>query len=334
MIARADAVRIPLADRSVDLVIGSPPYVDARTYLEGGRDLKIARKCEAWIEWMLEVTAEALRVSRGLVLWVVAGKTKDWRYQPAPEGLLYRWWAAGGHCFRPVYWHRVGIPGSGSGVWYRADIEHVLCFKRPGKPDYANPTANGHAPKYAPGGDMSHRLTDGTRRNQWGGGEKSSSNKGKNGEIQKSGRPSHRVKTMREPDGSLHAQGYDAPDLANPGNLLHADLDQGSIFEEIALMEAGGEVPNLIHTAVGGGLMGHDLAHENEAPYPCAVPSFFINSHCPPGGLVLDPFVGSGSTIQAALEAGRRGIGMDLRQSQCVLSRRRIATITPGFAFT
>jgi hypothetical protein len=36
MFAKADAIHLPLADRSVDLVIGSPPYGDKRLYLEGG----------------------------------------------------------------------------------------------------------------------------------------------------------------------------------------------------------------------------------------------------------------------------------------------------------
>ncbi len=307
---QADAERLPLADQSVDLVIGSPPYIDARTYLEDGRDLGIARKCAAWIEWMLAVTEEALRVSRGIVLWVVAGKTDDWNYQPGPEGLLYRWWARGGqsHCFRPCYWHRVGIPGSGGEQWYRADVEYVLAFKRPGRLPYGNPTANGHPPKWAPGGEMSHRLSDGTRRNQWGhSGTGDTAERRKDGSVGTAIRPSHRKHTKREAGGSMVEQVYNVPSLANPGNILK--------------------------TNVGGGQLGHSLAHENEAPYPVEVPAFWINSHCPPGGTVLDPFSGSGSTGQATKELGRTYIGCDKRASQCRLGRRRLRGVTPGFAF-
>ncbi len=294
-------------------------YIDCRTYLENGKDLGIALKCEAWVEWMLQVTTEALRVSKGLVLWVVAGKTEDWSYKPGPEGLLWEWWKRGGHAFRPVYWHRVGIPGSGSGVWYRADIEYVLCFKRPGKPEYANPTANGHPPKWAPGGDMSHRLTDGTRRNQWGGGEKSTgSSRNQDGVLVGGVRPSQKIEnlmTRRKSNG-------DRMDGSRPKGMIpgvgHTKLGEDGV---------------LLHTTVGGGLMGHSMAHDNEAPYPVGVPGFFINSHCPPTGLVCDPFSGSGSTGQAAMESGRRYVGFDLRQSQCLLSRKRLGTITPGFVF-
>ena len=257
---KSNAARIPMAEKSVDLVVGSPPYLDARLYLEDGVDLGISRRCREWIDWMLVVTEEALRVSRGLVVWVVAGKTEDWTYQPGPEGLLYEWWKRGGSAFRPCYWHRVGIPGSGGEQWYRADVEYVLAFKRPGRLPYGNPTANGHPPKWAPGGEMSHRTTDGRRR----------TNRGANGELKD--------------------QFYVPPPLANPGNVLK--------------------------TTVGGGQLGSPVAHENEAPYPIEVPKFFIASHCPPGGTVLDPFSGSGSTGHAAIDPGRNYIGSDLRMSQ------------------
>jgi hypothetical protein len=36
LFAQADAEHLPLADGSVDLVLGSPPYIDARLYLEDG----------------------------------------------------------------------------------------------------------------------------------------------------------------------------------------------------------------------------------------------------------------------------------------------------------
>jgi hypothetical protein len=294
VIVRADALRIPLATKSCDIVIGSPPYLDARTYLEDGKDLGISRDCNEWILWMLQITAESLRVSKGLVLWVVAGVTRDRNYQPGPEGLLYRWWAAGGecHCLRPVIWHRSGVPGSGGDEWFRPDTEYVLAFKRPGKLPWADNLANGQPPKWSPGGAMSNRSKDGTRANARVGG--------------KGARRANGKSRSTEPWSSQ--AGYSEPDIANPGNFFSTG-------------------------PTGGGHLGNPLAHDNEAPYPVAVPAWFIASHCPVGGLVCDPFAGSGTTLDAALSLGRRGIGFDLRQSQCKLSRKRLATVTPGFAF-
>lgn len=315
-VLRGDAGRLPFPDRSFDIVIGSPPYIQQRAYFEDGVDLGIARDTRAWVEWMLGVTTECLRVSKGLVVWVCAGPTKDRCYLPGPEGLLWSWWSRGGHCYRPVIWHRVGIPGSGSDEWFRGDTEYCLAFKRAGKLPFADNTANGQPPKWAPGGEMSYRLSDGARVNQWGGRDTSGASRRSNGERQPSGRPSHVYKTFapekrphtkRLANGEVEEQTYVPPAIANPGNFLH--------------------------TKVGGSLMGHPLAHENEAPYPVDVPRWFLASHCPPGGLVLDPFSGSASTGHAALETGRRYVGLDLRMSQCRLGRKRLRTITPGFAF-
>lgn len=318
MIVKADAVRLPFRDHEFDLAIGSPSYIDARLYLEDGLDLGISRDTQDWVDWMLAVTTEALRVSKGLVLWVVSGVTRGWNYQPGPEGLLWEWWKIGGecHCLRPVIWHRSGIPGSGHDQWFRADTEYVLAFKRPGKLPWADNTANGQAPKWAPGGEMSHRLGDGARVNQWGSRD-SAMGRNRDGTPCKAGRPSHiKGKRGRLANGRLgdlgegpDSRAYTQPAVANPGNLFSTGPS-------------------------GGNHLGNPLAHLSEAPYPVDVPAWFIASHCRPGGRVLDPFSGSATTGEAALSLGRRYVGCDLRMSQCRLGRKRLGTVTPGFCFT
>ena len=49
-----------------------------------------------------------------------------------------------------------------------------------------------------------------------------------------------------------------------------------------------------------------------------------IKSTCPPGGLVLDPFSGTGTTVLAALELNRRGIGIETSEEYVRISERRI----------
>jgi hypothetical protein len=291
LLLQGDARRIPLPDFAIDLTIGSPPFMDARTY---GIDAQ--RDCAEWIAWMLDVTAEALRVTRNCVIWLVGGVTRDRNYWPGPEGLLYEWWRRGGYAYRPLYWHKVGIPGSGGTDWFRSDVEYALCFKRPGELPWSDNTACGHPSRWAPGGEMSHRVTDGTRRNQWGhSGTGQRADRRRDGSTGAAPRPSHRIATKAETPGE---GSYDPPALANPGNLL--------------------SVP------VGGGLLGDELAHENEAPFPEGVPEFFIKSLCPPGGIVLDPFSGSGTSVAVALRLGRAGIGMDIRRDQAEIARHRI----------
>ena len=47
----------------------------------------------------------------------------------------------------------------------------------------------------------------------------------------------------------------------------------------------------------------------------------------PPGGLVLDPFAGSGSTLQAAHDCGFRAVGIERETEYQADILRRIATI-------
>lgn len=98
MFAQADAARLPFADDTFQLTFTSPPYTDARSY-----GINAQRKCAAWVEWMLGVVSECVRVTNGLVLINCAGVTRDWCYQPGAEGLLYEWWKRGGRCWRPAY---------------------------------------------------------------------------------------------------------------------------------------------------------------------------------------------------------------------------------------
>jgi DNA modification methylase len=45
---------------------------------------------------------------------------------------------------------------------------------------------------------------------------------------------------------------------------------------------------------------------------------------CPPGGSVVDPFVGAGTTMVVAEDLGCAGIGIDLNPTYLELARRRI----------
>jgi hypothetical protein len=312
-----------MPDKSVDLVCCSPPYEAARTY-----GIDFALRGQDWVDWAKERYVECLRVCKGLVCWVCEGQTRQFRYSAAPILLMADLHRAGVKLRKPPIFARVGIPGSGGPDWLRNDYEFCICASH-GKLPWSDNTAMGHPPKWAPGGEMSNRLSDGARVNQWGknGSPRGMGNKNKDGEVDGKPRPSHvfrvnerkqngertatmangrkcdKLHTNAEPDGTMCEQGYTVRTLANPGNIIKC--------------------------IVGGGVMGHELAHENEAPYPLSLATFFVRSFCPPGGVVLDPFSGSGTTGHAALQYSRRYIGIDIRESQVELTKRRLATVQP-----
>lgn len=84
---------------------------------------------------------------------------------------------------------------------------------------------------------------------------------------------------------------------------------------------------DVIRCPVGGGMLGHELAHKNEAPFPVKLIEPLVKALSNPGDVVIDPFTGSGGTAQAAVEQGRRFVGCDLRQSQVDLCRERMASV-------
>jgi len=66
----------------------------------------------------------------------------------------------------------------------------------------------------------------------------------------------------------------------------------------------------------------------HSAAFPLALPEWFIRLFSDEGDLVLDPFVGSGTTAVAALQQGRHYIGIDLLPENCQLARGRLEAET------
>jgi len=72
-----------MEDNSVDLVFCSPPYEAARTYGIG-----FNLKEQEWVDWAMERYLECVRVSRGLVAWVVEGRTRQFKWSATPALLM------------------------------------------------------------------------------------------------------------------------------------------------------------------------------------------------------------------------------------------------------
>lgn len=64
--------------------------------------------------------------------------------------------------------------------------------------------------------------------------------------------------------------------------------------------------------------------NDHPTPKPIALMRYLTRVYAPTGGLVLDPFMGSGSTGIASLQEGRRFVGIDMTQHYVDISQRRI----------
>lgn len=283
-----------LPNRAVDLVVTSPPYTRQRTY---GIGCNLTG--QAWVDWLRPIIREACRVSKGLVCVNAAGPVEDRAYSPVMEWLVSDLTRLDGVVCGPApwcWWKVCGIPGSGSDCYQRRDWEPVYSFCLSDRLPLAwsDNTAFGHPPKKPPGGAFSNRDAKGTRADDL-----------------RAGRA--KKKTIR-PDGCrMETMKYSPPDISNPGNVIRTD-----------------PASDVIEARVGGGHLGHPLAHDGEAPYPVELVERFVCWYCPPGGVVCDPFSGSGTTAHAAVMHGRRFVGGDLRPCQVELCRRRMTTVTPN----
>lgn len=248
---------------------------------------------QAWVDWLRPIVVEAARVSSGLVFVNMASPVDDFRYSAAVEWLVCDLTRSDGL-----------VCGPSPFAWVKsANHEDAEGNGQPGSggPQYQR---RDWEPVY------SFALPDRLPL-AWS----DSTAFGHPPKFTAGGPPSHRgrdgnrkgtPKRCRDDRRGGHARTtqYHPPAISNPGNVVRA--------------------------AVGGGKLGHPIAHKGDAPMPLALAERFVCWYAPPDGIVLDMFCGTGTTLQAAWMHGRRFVGCDVRQSQINLCERRMASVTPS----
>jgi modification methylase len=69
---------------------------------------------------------------------------------------------------------------------------------------------------------------------------------------------------------------------------------------------------------------------DHPTPFPVELPKRLILLYTKPGDVVLDPFMGSGSTALAAAVTGRHYVGYELSAEYCALAEHRLAELEAG----
>lgn len=63
--------------------------------------------------------------------------------------------------------------------------------------------------------------------------------------------------------------------------------------------------------------------------HPCPKPlrwaTWLIERACPKNGSIVDPFTGSGTTLRAAKDLGRKAIGIEIEEKYCEIAARRMS---------
>jgi len=66
------------------------------------------------------------------------------------------------------------------------------------------------------------------------------------------------------------------------------------------------------------------------APFPVALPTFFVKAYSDAGDVWLDPFLGSGTTLIAAHNENRIGLGIEKLEKYVAVTLQRWADATGG----
>ena len=80
---------------------------------------------------------------------------------------------------------------------------------------------------------------------------------------------------------------------------------------------------NVIHMATECSNRRHS------AVFPVSLPTWFIKLFTDSSSIVLDPFIGSGTTAMAAKQLGRKYVGIDINEEYCQIARQRLMQIQP-----
>ena len=117
--------------------------------------------------------------------------------------------------------------------------------------------------------------------------------------------PERKASTVRLPNGKLLAKKH----IRKPQGQYGIRFNIWNIFPETS---------------------SHNRVHP--APFPKVLATDHIKSWSNPDDLILDPFMGSGTTLVAAKQLGRRAIGIEIEERYCDIAVKRMKqTIRPLF---
>ncbi len=113
------------------------------------------------------------------------------------------------------------------------------------------------------------------------------------------------------PDGKEYSL-YEAAGAQDPSDLKRRIIQR--------LAERGGSMlPDTWFLSTGNGEGRH------VAVFPDTLPELCITASTRPGDLVLDPFVGSGTTLRVARRLRRRSIGIELSETSATFAEEKVA---------
>ena len=333
LLLQGDARHIPLADESVNCVVTSPPYWGLRDYGVSGQ-LGLEPTPDEYVAHMVEVFREVRRVLKPTgTCWLNIGDSyasslrsgrdrapgvgTDQSIAPvrtgvkwhAGDGSKFRWTipVSGGEikpkdlCMIPA---RVALALQAEGWWLRSDI----IWHKP------NPMPESVTDRPTRSHEYVFMLTKSAR--YW-----------YDNEAIKE--PVAASTIGRGPVDFGGAKGRDyKPERGDP-NFRNGKEQWGRTFDYAESCKTGRNSRDVWTIATSP----YKGAHY--ATMPPKLAERCILAGCPLGGIVFDPFDGSGTTVAVAVKLGRRGIGLDLNPKYLAENAEpRVAAVAPMMALS
>ena len=139
----------------------------------------------------------------------------------------------------------------------------------------------------------------------------------------------------------LFGANHFAPRLPDSPSWLVWDKTAGLVAKKRLIGFCDNADAELIWTNLGGPvrILGHQwiglmkatergVARVHPTQKPVALLRWLIEMYSKPGDLILDPYMGSGSTLEAARDTGRRCIGIEVSEAYCEIAARRLDQLT------
>jgi DNA modification methylase len=106
----------------------------------------------------------------------------------------------------------------------------------------------------------------------------------------------------------------------------HFGLGNGFRSQHELICHASKGVPTIHDKACGNVLTSPRVEPvDHPSPKPIDLLTRLVRVVSPPGGTVLDPFMGSGTTLRAAKDLGRKSIGIEVSERYCEIAAKRLA---------
>lgn len=306
-IYRGNALDLPLPDDSVDLVVTSPPYFGLRSYQDGGEHYADQIGAEAtpaeFIDALIAATAEMIRVVKPTgSIWVNLGDkyatagTRQGNADGIGEYGQDRTERARHIVPRPAGFPQKSLMGIPWRYAIRCVDELGLVMRQ--EIIWAKP--NG----------MPESVTDRARRahETWF-------------HFTLASKYYADMDPIREAHKGAPGKGTESGDYSKGSGRVDGGVHGSGGFTTV---NAKGKLPGTVRSVPTEPLkVPAELGIDHFAAFPTEWPRWIIRGWTPPGGVVLDPFGGTGTTALVASVLGRHGISVDLSRDYCRLAQWR-----------